>query len=161
MGSARAGDERAAELAELGTARFLTPEQLARKIRAVTGIRWDRGWDTSEQLRTDYEVLYGGIDSDLVTERLEEPNGIMAAVALRMANEVSCRATAYDFSRPPAARALFPDIELDTMPLTPEGAADPEGEARVRSAIAQLHARVLGVSVAANGSAGSAGRSGS
>jgi hypothetical protein len=68
-----------------------------------------------------------------------------------MANEVSCRATAYDFSRPPASRALFPDIELATMPLTAEGAADPVGEARVRSAIAQLHARVLGVSVAADG----------
>lgn len=136
--------ERGVELSEVGTARFLTPEALSRKINAVTGIHWDRGWDRNEQLLTDFEILYGGIDSDLVTRRLESPNGVMAAVATRMANEVSCRATAYDFTRPPAERALFPNVELTTMPLAMDGSADAAGAASVRAAIVRLHERFFG-----------------
>jgi mono/diheme cytochrome c family protein len=135
---------RAIELGEVGTARFLTPEMLSRKIHAVTGIHWDRGWDRNEQLTTDFDILYGGIDSDLVTDRLHDPNGVMAAVGLRMANEVSCRSTAYDFSLPVAQRSLFPDVELTTMPLAMDGSPDAAGATAVRAAIVRLHARFFG-----------------
>jgi hypothetical protein len=44
-----------------------------------------------------------------------------------------------DFSRKPADRLLFPDIEPDVVP-----GASPEADAKIRRAIVYLHQRVLG-----------------
>lgn len=136
--------ERAIELAEVGTARFSTPELLARRVRAIAGIPWRSGVDRNDYLVSDYRILYGGIDSDLVVERLTVPNGVMANVAARMASEVACQATALDFTRAPGERLLFPGVEIDTAPIDAEGAPDPAGAAAVRAAIVHLHAHVLG-----------------
>src|SRR5690606_31087823 len=76
---------RAAELADIGTGRLLTPEQLNRKIVATTGFPF-RGnvQDTDYLLDTNwYRILYGGIDSDTVVNRITETNGVMANVAMR------------------------------------------------------------------------------
>ena len=132
------------ELAAVGTARLSTPELLATKIAAVTGVRWLRPWDLSDYLRTDYKVLYGGIDSDSIIQRLTHQNGIMASVATRMANEVACAVTAYDFSRPAGERALFPKVTLTHYPEDPNGAAVPDAVADIKANIQYLHARILG-----------------
>lgn len=137
-------EKEALKLAAVGTARLSTPELLARKIEAVTGIRWVRGWDLAEQLKTDYKILYGGIDSDSITQRLTHPNGIMASVAARMANEVSCAVTAFDFSRPADKRTLFPKVTLDHVPLGPTGAEIPDVIADIKANIQHLHSRILG-----------------
>ncbi len=120
------------------------------KLQATTGIRWIRGWDSSDWLTTDYRILYGGIDSDSITQRLSNMNSIMGAVAGRMANEVACAVTAYDF----CAR--------------PTSASCSRGHARHRPAVRQrrrgarqrrrdqgqhrqhLHQRVLGEALAAD-----------
>jgi len=138
------GEAEALRLAAVGTARLSTPELLARKIEAVTGIRWVRGWDLAELLRTDYRILYGGIDSDSITQRLTHLNGIMASVAARMANEVACGVTAYDFSRPAGERTLFPKVSVEHYPLGPTGAEIPEAIADIKANIQHLHARILG-----------------
>jgi hypothetical protein len=109
---------------------------LSRKILAVTGVPWARDWDRKAWLSTDYRILYGGIDSDIVVSRLTTPNGLMAAVQERMASEVACTATAWDFLQPEASRFLFRHVSAtDTLATNSEG---------VRRNVQYLHARILG-----------------
>lgn len=135
--------DRAAELADVGTARLSIPDRLARKIQAVTGIPWQREWDKQDWLTTDYDTLYGGIDSESVVERLTKPNGIMANVSWRMANEVACQVTASDFNRPVAERQLFPNVGLLDLPDSDAGYPVPAAIDNIKKNIQYLHARVL------------------
>jgi hypothetical protein len=124
--------QRTAELDDLGLVHLLTPEQIDRKITAIFGKPWDR---FSDQLK----MLYGGIDSLEVTERLQDPSGAMGAIQRIMSNEVACKNVANDFALPASERLLFPGIEIDGVP----GASD-EGDYRIRQAIVHLHQRILG-----------------
>ena len=124
------------ELAPFGTARFLTPEHLTRKIQATTGVRWKPRFNNRDYLLNDYLIFYGGIDSDLVTKRILEPNGVMSSLAQRMAYEVSCSAVPFDFSKFPEDRLLFPSMEITELPTVDED--------KVRAAIVHLHDRLLG-----------------
>ena len=124
------------ELSTFGTARLLTPEHLSRKIEATTGVRWRSNPNRSDYLLDQYRIFYGGIDSDLVTQRVTEPNGVMASLAQRMAYEVACSAVPYDFSKPTSQRLLFPDIDQNT------GLS--EASDQVRDAVRHLHDRLLG-----------------
>jgi hypothetical protein len=124
--------QRRAELDDLGLVRMLAPEQVERKVAAVFGKPWGK-------LTDQMAMLYGGIDSKEVTERAADPSGAMGAIQRILANDVACKQTALDFSREPAARRLFPEIEPDVLP-----GASPEADARIRRAIVHLHQRVLG-----------------
>jgi hypothetical protein len=134
---------RAGELADVGTGRLSIPDRLARKIEAVTGLPWARSWDGEDYLLRDFRILYGGIDSEAVTDRLTTPNGIMANVGWRMANEVACYRTAMDFNRPAGERLLFPYAGLLDVPETEGGHAVPEAIANIRRNIQYLHKHVL------------------
>jgi hypothetical protein len=123
---------RRAELDDVGLVRMLAPEQLERKITAVFGKPWGR-------LTEQTAMLYGGIDSSEVTERASDPSGAMGAIQRTLANDVACRNTALDFSREPAARLLFPNIEPDVLP-----GASPEADVKIRQTIVHLHERILG-----------------
>ncbi|MBL8787809.1 MAG: hypothetical protein JNJ59_23100 [Deltaproteobacteria bacterium] len=136
--------ERVDELAEVGTARLLTPELLEKKIAAAVGMHWTRGYDKTPYLLSDFEIIYGGIDSDRVSERLTIPNGVMAAVQARMANEVACTATAWDLGKPKTERLLFPTVAIDDQPTTASGDVVPAAVARIKDTIVHLHARLLG-----------------
>ena len=125
---------RRAELATLGVGRLSTPELLTRKIQATTGVRW--GGTSTDLLTGEYKILFGGIDSFDVVQRLSDINQTMAAVATRMAVEVSCSATAFDFSKPADERLLFPLVEPADTPDFNEGA--------IRRNIVYLHDRLLG-----------------
>ncbi len=131
-------------LGSVGTARLSTPELLARKIEAVTGYKWLRPWDGSENLHTDYKILYGGIDSDSITQRLPRLNGIMAGVANRMANEMACSVTPYEFWLPADQRKLLSKVTLDHVPLGPTGDEIPDAIADIKANIQLLHERILG-----------------
>lgn len=139
-----ASEERIAELWGVGTGRLSIPSVLSRKIEAVTGFPWARGWDGSDQLTTDYNVLYGGIDSNTVTDRLTQPSGVIANVAMRMANEVACESTARDFHLPLDRRLLFPQVEVADLPESETGDEIPAAIERIRANIQYLHAHVLG-----------------
>jgi hypothetical protein len=106
-------------LQDVGAGRLLTPEMLDRKITALTGYSWrypnDYG-NPDHWLLLDYDILYGGIDSDSTVTRLTTANGIIASVASRFANETSCALTAYDFTSPRASRTFFPLVDLDEVP---------------------------------------------
>ena len=127
--------ERLAELEDIGVARLLTPEQLERKLQAVFGEKWGRLQDTENKLG----ILYGGIDSKEITERIKEPSGAMGAIQRIMANENACRHVAKDFTLPPEQRRLFPDVQPDVLP-----GESAESDQQIRSAIVHLHALLLG-----------------
>ena len=129
LGNSELSPGRAAEVADLGVMRLLTPEQLGRKVKAVFGYDWDL------LSNTDFlRILYGGIDSKEVTERLVDPSGAMGAIQKMMANKVACAVVPLDFSIDPGKRMLFPTIEADALP---------EDEQKIRNAIVHLHARIL------------------
>lgn len=132
LATAIASPQRRAELDDVGLVRLLSPEQVERKIAAVFGKPWGR---LSEQTA----MLYGAIDSKEVTERPTDPSGAMGAIQRILANDVACKQTALDFSRPVERRLLFPKIEPDVLP-----ASSPEADAQIHAAIAHLHHRILG-----------------
>lgn len=130
-------------LSELGTYRLLTPELLDWKITALAGISWS---DSNKRpfLLNQYRLLYGGIDSASVISRLTQPNGVMANLAMRMANEVACAAVPRDFFLPQARRVLFPKSNIADIPETSDGASVPAHQTAIRANIAYLHQRLLG-----------------
>jgi len=138
--------QRLASLATVGTARWLTPEQLERKVEAVTGYPWRESPNSTSYLLSlnEYRIFYGGIDSDTIIERMTVPNGIMTNVAQRMANEVACWNAARDFTKPAAARKLFPYVDQGFEPEDANGFEIPAVTEAIRVNIQYLHWRLLG-----------------
>jgi len=141
-------ESRELELAQVGTGRLLVPEQLHRKVEAVTGQPWRAGKmvDGSDLLldMDAYRIFYGGIDSDTVVERITDPNGIMANVAKRMSNEIACWTTAADFTKEPGNRSLFPFVDPSFKPEDLNGFEVPAAASAIRANIQFLHAKLLG-----------------
>lgn len=139
---------------ETGAARLLSPELLHRKINALLGFEWrgflDRYYLNQDNDRTArlldgnafYKQIYGGIDSFVVTERLTEPNGLMASVQERMANELACYAVPDDFVSDSEERLLFPFVESNTQPVSTQNQSD------IKSNIQHLHQHLLGETLA-------------
>lgn len=144
--------QRELELSQLASSRFLPPEQLHRKIWAVTGYPWREGrFGGDYLLRGDrYRLLYGGIDFVDVTQRIGEPNGIMANVADRLANEMSCVSVPRDFSLPQEERLLFPYVDLSYEPKDANGFEVGPAVEAIKKNIQYLHKRVLGENLAIN-----------
>jgi hypothetical protein len=158
--------QRAVQLAAVGLGHQLTPEQLSKKIKATLGVQW---LDSQGEPMLDYrstnpgepgrhQLFYGGIDSDNVTKRTREPNGLLTAVADRMANDMACLAVPRDFQRPIDERVLFPEAEVDgqkydLLSLAPETDAGVTVEpvvVAIKQNIAHLHKRLLGETLEAN-----------
>ena len=115
---------RSVALRGAGARRLLTPEELDRKTAAITGYKWgrqpriDAAYRGERSRLTDaYRLLYGGIDSDGVTERARDITSVMAGVAKRHAAEVSCPVVMRDFYLvPDAERRLFAGIDRFVTP---------------------------------------------
>jgi hypothetical protein len=123
---------RVAELEDMGLVRILSPEQLERKIEAIFGKRWGK-------LERQTAILYGGIDSKEITERIADPSGAMGAIQRIMANDVSLRNVPVEFYKKASERHLFSDIELDVVP-----GKSPEADKKIRQIIVHLHEKLLG-----------------
>lgn len=166
---ARSGDvDRDAIHSGLGQGRLLTPEMLARKTKATTGLYFFTGeqiaYDPTRKrdgfLRneivsdTNWRLLYGGIDSNETTKRLELMTPVMLAASQYFASVTACRATSFDFTKPAADRRLFKQVEMSTVPFSPranktlELVAVPGNEAKIRENIQYLFFRLLGEDVA-------------
>lgn len=143
-------DGSAGVLHQAGMAQRLSPERLDRKIEAIVGRPWQRDVDDDRYLLDRYRLLFGGIDSNAVTKRLREPDGVMVSVGLRMATEVACATVPADFVLAAEQRRLFPLVERTHVPETPDGFAVPEVEQGIRDNLVFLFDRLLGESVAAN-----------
>ncbi len=134
-----------------GAKRLLTPEELARKTLALTGVQWGRYWrqpwqrlaEQRNALATEYGTLYGGIDSDGITARARDMTAVMAGVAKRHAVEVSCPVVLRDFYLlPDQDRLLLGGIDQRVTPnwessevfgIAASAAADAETLSVVRS----------------------------
>ena len=138
---------RGVALRDAGARRLLTPEDLARKTAAVTGYQWGRGprisnayLGPSSRLTDEYRLLYGGIDSDGVTERTRDLTSVMAGVAKRHAAVVSCPVVMRDFYLvPEVERRLFAGIDRN---VTPAGQGD-----AIRNKLVELFDALLAVQV--------------
>jgi hypothetical protein len=111
---------------------MLGPEQVERKVKAVFGQPWGK-------LQEQMAILYGGIDSQEVTERAADPSGAMGAIQRLLSNDVACKFTLRDFALKVADRRLFPGIEPGVLP-----GSSPEADEAIRRAIVHLHELVLG-----------------
>jgi hypothetical protein len=133
-------------LAELGTGRFLPPEALNDKITSLLGFPWRPNFKSRDWLLDQYQyrILYGGIDSGTIISRITSPNGVMANVADRMANEMACLAVPHDFFLPKEKRALFPYVDVTYEPEDANGFPVGPARAAIRENIRHLHARLLG-----------------
>jgi len=136
------GEDRSAELAAFGTGRLLIPEVLSRKIKATVGIAWLTS--NADSLTGIYNIFYGGIDSNSVTDRLTTPNSLIANVAMRMANELACSAVSRDFWFSKDKRRLFPTVEFADAPLSAEGVADTAAIEKIKDNLSHLHWQILG-----------------
>ncbi len=139
-----------AQLVDIGTGHLLPPEALNRKIHAVTGVYW--GYFDGDGTRRDmlaketyqnYFIFYGGMDSDSVVSHIKQPNGTVAAVATRMANEMACSLTAWDFTKAVGKRRFFPLVERAVVPES-TGNEVPASVEAIKQNIAYLHHLILG-----------------
>lgn len=130
--------EKSVEHSNLGVGNILTPEQLHRRLEGSLGVGWDvneinsakmnRFIRCSEEYMTYaqlsepncYAILYGGIDSESVTERVKTVNSIMVKISERVALEVSCQAVREDFDRSNDSRYLLKDINASWTPNSNE-----------------------------------------
>jgi len=122
---------RKAELHDIGVARLLSPEQLERKIEALFGKHWG-------QVESKMKILYGGINSQSVTERLTEPSGAMGAIQRIMANDIACLHVTPDFMLEPSKRRLFPHVEKNIVPGT-----NPADDLKIYKSIVHLRKYLL------------------
>ncbi|MEQ8955214.1 MAG: hypothetical protein RL120_13865, partial [Gammaproteobacteria bacterium] len=131
----------------------LSPEQLDRKIEMLLGFDWrysmdsyykdkDKSW--ASKLGSQFFQIYGGIDSDSITTRLRSPNGMMGAMQLRMANELSCYAVPHDFWLPESQRRLFLYVDHEMSPYSDAGTIDESVLALIRENMIYLHEYLLG-----------------
>lgn len=133
--------------ATVGTAMLSTPEQLDRKITAVTGgYQWKSPGNRNLLDLNSYLLLYGGIDSMDVSERTREPTTAMAVIQERIAYQASCSSVPADFAKAAASRALFPYVAITDLPDNGTGTAN------IRKNIQYLHKRVFGEELDVNDS---------
>jgi len=146
-------------LSGVGAAHLLTPEQLNRKIENVLGIRWasdevgDNGqinYRTPNLLNGDpnagegYRILFGGIDSRDVTNRIVAPSGIMANVAERLGIEAGCKIVNAEFALPIEERRFFKTVELSHEPQDSNFYDVPLSIEAIKTDIQYLHKKLLG-----------------
>ena len=113
-------------LRNAGARRLLTPEELDRKTAALTGFQWGRGISTGasdsrlhSELTGQHRLLYGGIDSDGITERARDITTVMAGVAKHHAMKASCPVVMRElYLLPDAERRLFAGIDLEVTPVS-------------------------------------------
>jgi len=106
--------------AQFGSKQLLTPEQLGRKTRALTGVSWRSNMRPSGEIYSAYEtfsVLLGGIDSEAVTSRATELTPTMTSILMTHATESACPAVVRQFAKPIEERTLFSFVEESTLPL--------------------------------------------
>lgn len=137
---------------DFGSERLLTPEELKAKTENLTGYIWGyyvADWGHNREynaLEDDYNILYGGIDSDGITKRTGDMTSVMSQVAQTHAVEASCPIVIREFNVDVSERLLFTLVNKDTTPDTTAG------EQAIRNQIVQLHRQLLGLKLTENSS---------
>ena len=146
---------RAIALTNAGANRLLAPEELARKTLALTGFdwlrqrpnRWTRPGDRANWTNAEhrYGLLYGGIDSDGITQRGRDLTSIMAGVAKRHATASACAIAMKEFYLiAEEQQRLFKGIDPTASPGR-SGVITPAAQRLIRAKLVELHQKLLGV----------------
>ena len=123
-------------LEKVGVGRLLTPEELDKKVYALTGYRWSAFYDKNiSSLLDSYYMFYGGIDSDGVDKRVDELTALMSAVVSRMANEIACPIAIKELDSD--QRVLFSDIDPRLEPISAQN------NLSIKKEIQNLHKKLL------------------
>lgn len=111
-------------MSDFGLARLLTPEELNRKLQAVTGYSWRNFEDSRVWNNRSIGLFYGGFDGgrDQVVPN-SEMNGLMSKIPDRMALELSCNMVRNEFRTDVAQRRLFTLVEQTDSPVYDDGTA--------------------------------------
>lgn len=148
-----------AELIALGGGSLLTPEVLHRKIASVLDGSWSTKGGASDPAPTlrdpphwllslqRFRVFAGGIDSIDVPRRNRGFGSLPSAVSERMALEMACQYTAYDFALDRADRKLFPLVDKEVVPSGDPNAPDQKA---ILDNLGYLHERLWGEKAGAN-----------
>lgn len=134
----------------LGTAHLLTPEQLTRKVENILGLGWVTNGNGNNQFdpflldMNQYRLLYGGTDSENVTVRIKDPNGIMANVIERMSNEMGCRIVGAEFALDKSQRKFFNLVDASYEPKDVNGYDIANTQQAIKQQIVQLRQTLLG-----------------
>jgi hypothetical protein len=125
-------------LAGVGRGVLITPEQLGRKIAALTDerVRQPANTGTADFLRDfeQFRLLLGGVNWESLTVRFRDPNPVMLRVIERMSNQIACRVVPKDFAKSSSANRRLLSADLSRADLD---------ESRVRQEIAALRLRLL------------------
>jgi mono/diheme cytochrome c family protein len=127
------------ELAQVGMATVLTPEQLDRKLNDVFG----RGLDNF--LTTDYYQLYGNFNAEretLSNQRNEQLSSVMSNTIQRLLSNNVCDIVAEDFNKNAGQRLLFPNVQTNSTPGN--------AEAAIRQNLVYLHRHMWRLDVGVN-----------
>ena len=131
------------EASHIGATRLLSPEMLQRKLKATLGFDWYELHDAAQ----DNRIMFGGIDSDSVITRIHEPSGLMAAMQERMAIDMACRATAFDFTKIRSPdnneRRLFKFVSPEIQPYDADGFPLASNIEAIKKNIQYLHKVLL------------------
>lgn len=123
-----------------GRLKLVSPAVLSTQLEDLTGFRLSRDdWDLVTAPVLGLQGLAGGIDGRTRTERLDEPSTTQALVVQRLAESAALHVVGHDLATPAEARLLTRVAGVE--------AAD---DALVAEQIAELHARILSVRVAAD-----------
>ena len=147
-----------AVLGQFGMNRLLTPEQLNRKLSALTGNTWiESAYYPDPKLLNTFKLPYGGQDSEEFTERNKSINSLMGSMMARMSIETVCTMVVDDFKatltkdgkesyldKSKSERLLFPEV---TYCDTPETEA---GKQQILKNIQHLYKHLLGETYAIN-----------
>ena len=134
------------DYAHIGSVRYLPPELLNQKLRALNSGGWgvQVGVNNTQDLRNlSSRRFLGGKNSSEVTEDVESVGGIIEAGLQRMAVEESCDIVRNEFNQSREQRRLFKFVD-DSMNLDVDSASARLAQiSAIRSNIAFLHLAVL------------------
>lgn len=99
-----------------GLNRLLTPEELNRKMKSLTGFEW-RNFADDRVWRDRMGLFYGGFDGgNLQSSPNSKMNSLMSQIPERMAIEMSCNITHEEFRKGSDVRQLFKYVETTDTP---------------------------------------------
>ncbi|WP_320822936.1 c-type cytochrome [Reinekea sp.] len=137
----------AEDYSQIGSLRYLPPQLLNQKLRALNSGGWDHSLSLDE---LNSRMFMGGKNSTDVFRDADSVSGIISAVTERMAVEEACDIVRNEFGISRLERTLFKLVD-DSTDLNASSASARLGQYKaVRSTIAQLYLAVLHQEVASD-----------
>ena len=129
--------------AEAVPLKLATPHLLASQVEDLTGFRWEyTGWDMLESDQVGFLTLAGGADGVFTTRNATTTNPTLLLVQERLAEAAASFVVANDQADLDHAR-LFHHVDFTETPDT--------GGAAMAAQVQELHLRVFGTRVSADG----------